>query len=507
MARTTLSSMRAVVALLALAPAPAFAHGGTWRADQVLVEPGNPDHVVLCSDAWGIIETKDHGATWAWTCAEAYGAVSINLERVEVALLPGGTLLAARGFDGVFRAKGSLCDASPIAFFGATGRCGTGDCIAADVTRGADAAGAVLVLTTSARATGGVANLLWHSPDAGDTWAPLADSFPSDVAANSIAVAPSDPQRIYAAALPPDTPGVRTVLHTEDGGATWTKAPPVDASGVPDGEAAPVLRIAAVHPTDARIVFFWLDYADTPLKVGQDRLLMSSDGGTTLKEAFQGAGNLPGFAFSRDGASVFVGGPADGVHRAKVAEIASNGASSFVQVSTKPAWGLAVTAQGLVAGHDDFGSAAEPRFSLGLSRDEGATFSPLMVICDVGMQACPTGTRGADQCPGQFYGPGNYQLDFPMGPRCVSNGGDAGSRPPGDAGATVRVDAGIGAGGGPAVDAGKPSTGPKVSAGCGCTLASEGDASPWRSAVLALGLAAAWRRVTARSARAPRSGA
>jgi hypothetical protein len=492
---------RVLAGLLALAPAQAFAHGGTWRADQVLVEPGNPSRVVLASDAWGVIETQDHGATWGWVCAEAYGAVSFNVERVPMVLLPGGTLLATRGFDGLYRAEGSLCDPAPVGFFTSKGRCGAGDCIAVDVARGSDSAGAALVLTTSARAQGGVANLLWHSSDAGRTWVGLPDTVPSDVAANSIAVAPSDPKKIYVAALPTDTPDVRVVLHTEDGGATWKKSPAVEAA-VANGDSPPTLRVVAVHPTDARVAFFRLDAADVPPQIGADRLLVSTDGGATLRPVFQAIGNLPGFAFSADGATVFVAGALDGVHRGSLSEITAKGASAFVQVNKKPAWGLAVTGEGLVAGYDDFGVATEPRFSLGLSRDEGVTFSPLMVICDVGMEACPAGTQAANQCPAWFSGPGNYEYDFPDSVRCTSSRADAGSPTKKDGGAGGATGAGAtgGAGGEPLglPDAGSSSSGGKSSAGCGCTVAAAERPSSWLGASLGLVLLSGRRRARRR---------
>jgi len=92
----------ALVSLAAAAAAPeAWAHGGIARAYEILPEPGNPEHVVLRSDLWGLFRSVDGGATWQYICAEAYGDNSTAAEHSSVVVLPGGRILVAAQFDGL----------------------------------------------------------------------------------------------------------------------------------------------------------------------------------------------------------------------------------------------------------------------------------------------------------------------------------------------------------------------------------------------------------------------
>jgi hypothetical protein len=413
----------------------AHAHGGKWSADQILVEPGNAAHMILRADAWGLAETHDAGASWQWVCPEAYGRKSLDVERVGMALLRGGDLLVAGAFDGVLRSRGGLCDFGPVAFFDDKALCGGKACVFQDVSR---SSARTLVVANWAGASG-VRSGLWGSSDEGGSWAALPDTLPSDVVVSSALGSPSSPARIYAtgARLPDQSAFV--LLASDDAGATWRETLiPYDSSLLQPGDPGPVLRPYGVAPADPGTVFLWADFADaSPQRKGPDRALVSTDGGVTLQEVFDGHDNLEAFALSPDGKTVMLGSYADGLWSAAVADLRTKGKQAFHQVNTMSTFGLLWSADGLIAGHDDFGAPPAPRFSLGISHDLGVTFTPTMTVCGLTLLSCAAGTASGDRCPGQWSG-NNFVHDF-VTPRCPATTGapDATgpvANPPTDAG-------------------------------------------------------------------------
>lgn len=393
----------------------ASAHGGTFRADQILVDPTDAKHVVVASDVWGYGETHD-GAIWQWFCAEAYGGDSLNVLRRSMVFLPQGDLLVANKFGGLRRSRGTLCELDPVPFFAEPGRCGPSDCLVADVASAPSSPASVVVLTLAQDSSGGLQNRLWHSADA-ESWSALPDTVPSDIGVASVAVAPTDSSRIYLGAKPLSDETTLLVLASSDGGASFTRTP-VALPPLDPNEPPVTLTVYGVHRVDPSLVFFRVDRGDVSRATGRDRVLVSADGGRTVTTVFEGAGDLPGFTVSLDDATVFAGGPTDGLWSASVADMRAGAPQAFRQVSRDPVWGLLSTADGLLAGHDDFAQPPSVPFSLGLSSDGGATFAPRMTVCELSPADCPTGTVGATSCPALFDGISNFQYDF-QSQRCL----------------------------------------------------------------------------------------
>lgn len=460
---------------LALAAPAAVAHGGLWRPDEVRVDPTDDAHVVVRSDVWGFVETRDGGATWRWLCAEAAGGDSIVVQRTPFVLLPGGGLLVGAGFSGVFRASGSLCESGAAPYFADAGRCGAADCLAMDIALESWSSPRALVLTAGQRAGGGYANLIFRTPDGGATWEALPDSLPRDVFASGLAVAPTDAGTLYVTVSTVAPPIELRLLRSRDGGRSWSEsALPLT---VPVGAPPVTVRPYGVSPRDRETVFLWADAdgGDGTTKA-PDRLLVSTDGGASARVVFTAKDDLPGFAFAPDATAVFVGGTDDGLLSASLADLTGDAGGGFRIVNPEATWGLAFTRSGLLAGRQDYGGTDTRRMSLGLSRDRGASFEPALTVCDITPMQCPEGSRGARECTSLFYGTSNFQYDQ-QSLRCAS--ADAGT--PGiDAGAAFRV------------DGGRLAPTAEHASSCGCRTAAAG---PSQSAVAAgLSLVAVARR-------------
>jgi hypothetical protein len=269
-------------------------------------------------------------------------------------------------------------------------------------------------------------------------------------------------------------------LHrSADGGRTFEQSTLPVTIGPTDPRVR--LRFYGVHPTDPRTVFLWLDadWGDTTRKA-PDHVFVSFDGGATATEAFVGTNDLPGFAISNDGARVFLGGTSDGVWSATLDDLKAGSADAFKRVDSGNTWALAFTDRGLYAGREEYVvEAGVQRMTLGLSKDDGVSFDPALVICDVTPAQCPAGTRSGDLTPGLYYGDGNFQFDQQLR-RCASD-----PKPP--------------------VDGGQKLQPPPKSDGCACRSAVPVE-NGGGGAGAALGIAVALFRRTRRARGAPTRG-
>jgi len=91
---------------------------------------------------------------------------------------------------------------------------------------------------------------LYKSIDGGATWQPLTEGFPEPVEQAEIAVAPSDPNRLYASVAMGRAVGL---YRSDDAGESWTEMTTDrrPAGRIGGGDLPPLV----VHPKDANIVF------------------------------------------------------------------------------------------------------------------------------------------------------------------------------------------------------------------------------------------------------------
>ena len=114
---------------------------------------------------------------------------------------------------------------------------------------------------------------LFKSSDGGNTWRALTDGLPSDLSQIYVAIAPSDPRRLYATVSAAS--GKLSVYRSDDSGKNWTQATTDPrSSGRIGGGDLPVPR---VDPKDPDLVY-----------VASTVTMRSADGGKTWS-SFRGA--------------------------------------------------------------------------------------------------------------------------------------------------------------------------------------------------------------------------
>jgi hypothetical protein len=405
-------------ALAAFAPRPAHAHYGIPHAFSVLFEPGTPTHMVLRSDIWGLMYSQDAGKSWQWTCAEAYGGSSSAAEHDPMVVTPGGRVVVALTYKGVILSD-DMCNWR-------SGQGMDGQYVM-DV---ALTSTSVLALTSTNAGDAGFKGAVYSSSDNGEHWSTASAQLPNDFLGSSVAMAPSDSQRLYVAGSKIEAD--KKFERSSDGGKTWVRSDlPVSA----DKNFATV-RIPAVHPTRPDVVFVWVDQSEALNADSPDDILASADGGATWKNIYASTGDLPGFAISPDGKTIAIAGPNEGVQTADLDDALARGQAAFTQVFKDRVWGLHWTADGLYAGNNNFTARdpvtqiTPPAYMLGVSNDGGHTFTQLMNMCQITYGSCAKGTMMDNACNGLWddknLGLG-FGYDYVYGERCVKPDGGTGT--------------------------------------------------------------------------------
>lgn len=369
-------ALLALVAAAALAAAPdALANGRVPAAGQLVFSAGAGSTIVLRA-TFGFLLSRDSGATWSWICEQAVGFD--GAEDPPVAIGESGVVHAGL-FAGLSRGSADGCAWSttlpeetfidlvvrPEArreLFAISSRYAGND----DADRDAGS------LTYRSH--------LFRSTDDGKTLERLPVTLDPSLYFQTVEVAAGDPNRVYLSALRSritTTEGV--VLTSSDGASSFTEHP----VALLEGENAPY--VSGVDPRDPD--HLWVRTAgfgpDAPA-----RLLESRDGGKTFSTVFSGKGALLGFALSPDGATVWVGGPSDGLHRSP---------------TSKPAWEkVADTRVECLATRGDelwACSGSISGFLIGRSSNGGKTFDPMLQLWTIGgALQCPAGTAQKDVC-------------------------------------------------------------------------------------------------------------
>lgn len=357
----------AAAVVVTLAALPALANGRFPASGQLAVNPSDPAHLVVRT-TYGLTVSHDAGARWSWICETAigYGGTQDPM----MAITADGTLLA-----GIFEGLSVSHDRGCQWDF-AQG--GLKDRYVIDLaTERLEPKNAVLLISNS---IGGSMFLtqLWETKDNGATWTVAGVDMPPDFLGLTLDAAPSLPSRIYASGRYGKPSYEGALERTNDRGKTWEKLL------IPGSNDLALPYIGGIDPQNPDVVYVRLD-ADK-----NDRLVVTKDGGTTWIEAFTSSETLSGFALSPDGATIALGGDKDGIWTAPASTLA------FTKVSNVGARCLTWTTAGLYACADEFVDG----FAVGLSTNEGKTFTPVMHLqVNCGPLECGAATSTQKICP------------------------------------------------------------------------------------------------------------
>jgi photosystem II stability/assembly factor-like uncharacterized protein len=351
----------------------AEANGRFPRAQQLILDPGDPTHLVLRT-TFGIVTSRDDGASWSWICEKAVGYGGV--EDPAIAVSTGSAILAGH-FSGLSRSADRGCNWD-IAGGGLAGR------RVIDLTVERDAPSHVTVLA-SVSIDGQSVTELHASTDAGASFKDLGSDLPSGMMGLTLDRAPSQPTRLYLSAVVNDQ---GEILRSDDDGATFTRIP------IPGASSANAPYIAAVDPNDADTL--WIRIAGSEEGV----LMLSRDAGATFQEVLRAAAELRGFALAPDGKTVFAGFGGGTAAAELGIWTADTDALVFEQVYREPVSCLTYTPSGLYAC-----TGETEGFEVARSTDGGKTFERVLELGGVmGPLACAAEATVADVCGAEWSG-------------------------------------------------------------------------------------------------------
>jgi hypothetical protein len=434
---------------------------------QLLSDPAASDHLYLRS-TFGLLVTRDQGATWDFLCEEGMGYKDVE---PPMAILPGGTILLALP-EGVSRSDASGCDFS---------RAQGIDQTVVDLARVPSEPKSAVAISLS-----GAVSTLWSSVDEGRSFEPVGKPI-EGLIATTVDVAAPNPEVVYVSGLD-GTQGV--LLRSGDRGETFKGFP------VPNTTTGRRPYIAAVDARDEDTVYVRL--------VGvQGELQVTHDGGKSFETLLDTTLAVKGFAISPDGSTVLASNDFDGTFRASTSDYA------FERIACGGHACLSWTDAGLYGCGDDMLDG----YIVGRSDDEGASFTRLLEMpCVRGPLECePTTSIGA-ACPNAWA-----TVSAQLGMRaCGSREQPAaytGCFAEGGAGETAgNANGGRGGGGGTgsagsaAGTSGASARTERANGSCGCHA---GSVSPWRGAFWLMLSTVGFARLRRRSracAGAPREG-
>ena len=370
----------------------AHANGRFPASNQLLVDPNDPSRLWLRATQ-GLLTSPDGGCTWQHICERAFGVEGEQDPPLSVTST--GNLIAAV-FNGVHVSSDGACswrqpEIPDLKRY------------AVDVTLERNDLSRALILISAGRQGGGNFNQVWRSVDAGGTWAKVGADLDPALRLDTIDPAPSDPAQLYRTAQFQSETGeddVGLLLHSTDGGVTWTERP------IAGTDSENVAFLSAVHPQDPNKLYVRVRGPVVARDSGrfvENRLLYSADAGRSWTEILRRSADMLGFALSPDGATVLVGlgdsralGGLRPVNRDELGIYrAATTNHEFSRVHDGHVGCLTWTPQGVYVCTSEFYQG----FELGLSTDEGRTLKAIMHLAGIKEPLqCADGTTVATAC-------------------------------------------------------------------------------------------------------------
>jgi len=342
---------------MALGSTSASANGRYPNADMLIVDPGDPTHLVLRA-TFGTLVSSDRGARWSWICEQAIGYVGDPA----ITVLANGAILHAF-LSNVTVSTPEACSFTPLPFL-AEGR------NAVDVTLDPVDPSHAWVLASGLN--GALqASLLEVSPSTATPLAGAGAFVPS-----TIEVSRSRPERIYVVGF--NASFLATLLVSDDRGQTWSSRPIMPAA-----YAALPMYLSAVDPNDPDTVYIRVDDGTS------DHVLVSHDAGQSFTDVFTLEGEMLGFALSPDGSRLAVGGPGAGLWLANTADFAFAPAAAIESLRC-----LTWTSDRIYACAQE----SLDGWTVGVSTDSAQTFEPLWHVQDLAPLVCEASTAVGSTC-------------------------------------------------------------------------------------------------------------
>jgi hypothetical protein len=391
--------MAAAVAILA-SPG-VLANGRYPNADMLIVDPSNPDHLVLRA-TFGTLVSSDQGKSWSWICEQAAGYTGDPA----LTVLAGGTLLY--GFLGNITAStGEGCSFAPVPFT-AEGR------TIVDVTLDPSDPSRAWVLASGLNGRL-QANLLEVSASSANPSLVSDDFVPM-----TVEVSRSRPERMYVLGF--DASFQSTLLVSDDRGQSWSSRRVSPYSALP-------MYLSAVDPLDPQTVYVRVQDGTT------DHLLVTHDAGLSFLDVLSIDGAMLGFALSPDGSRVAAGGPDAGLSVASTADFSFSPAAKIESLRC-----LTWAERGLYACAQE----SLDHWTLAISTDAGQSFTPLWHIQDLQPLECAASTSTGAACPRAWLDV-SAQIGADLVPDGMPNSGGAGSDSPTPASSTDDSSCGVAA--------------------------------------------------------------
>jgi len=393
-----LTGPAAALAVVVAWAAPALADGGIPRGYNMLFEPGNPSHVVVRSQYWGLFDGQVSSPNFTLLCSQAYSGQALNADDYPTVVAQGGRILVAAGFGGL-NVSDDTCNWKMVDQF-------NGESVQSIAPM--DSTGKSFIVVTVLGMNGGVVSKVYTSSDRGDNWAPVKGTIQMNVSVSGVGVAPSDPKRIYVVGVVINS-GPRMIAVSKDGGDTFTMLPVGAMTDYDPTQIAP-LSVDGIVPNNPDTLFVRADGGDMAGAMSPDELWVSSDAGMTWKKTYQPMMDLPGFTFTPDGNSVLISGPMEGILQASLADAVAAKSGAFLKIYSGQVWGLAYNDGKLYAGNDDYNM--KPSFMVGVSTDNGKTFQKVTGKCDVSFPTCDASSTMQSVCLEQWTRQGGYVTDY-----------------------------------------------------------------------------------------------
>lgn len=284
----------AALAALLGTPSPVHANGRFPRAQRLVEDPTDPNHLMLAA-TFGLVTTTDRGLNWYEDCEASFAGDGMYSGDPILERVAGGALLV--DVQSKINRSADGC--------GWTAALGSTQTATADTFEdfAVDGTGSTIVALATHLASGVATVHVEQSTDAGATWSVVGTAVPAS-SVFTIDLDPTEPSHIFVTGIS-KTDGSGILLSSTDTGASWSSWP------IPGTSSSEAPYIAAIDPSDPTKIYVRTDSWDlpdgAPELVANDALLYSSDGGATWSELLRKSAKLLGFALSPDGTTVLAG--------------------------------------------------------------------------------------------------------------------------------------------------------------------------------------------------------